>query len=62
MMKIMYRFFYHLRKIKERYIKHQKEVLLIIISFLIILLSFGLGYITARDFSTTPIIIEKCSE
>jgi len=44
--------------LKER----KEQILLTLIVFFIALVSFGLGYISARDFSVTPIVIEKCSE
>ncbi|BCX16164.1 MAG: hypothetical protein KatS3mg098_393 [Candidatus Parcubacteria bacterium] len=44
--------------LKER----KKEILLIILAFLIIALAFALGYLTGRDFlEKTPIIINKYS-
>jgi len=41
--------------------KNKRDILLVLLAFLIILLSFGLGYITARDFAVRPIVIEECS-
>jgi hypothetical protein len=38
---------------------HKKTILLSVIGVLIILLSYALGYITARDFTNAPIIIQK---
>lgn len=42
--------------------KNKRDIFLISLAFLIIFLSFGLGYITARDFAVRPIVIEECSE
>ncbi|MFA6135786.1 MAG: hypothetical protein WC705_00245 [Candidatus Paceibacterota bacterium] len=47
---------------KEFIIKNKKDILLFVIALLIIFLAFGLGYITGRDFSETPIIINKYSK
>jgi len=41
---------------------NKKDILIGVVAFFVIALSFALGYITARDFSMTPIVIEKCSE
>lgn len=48
-----------MKQIGEWIVKNKKEILLIVIFFLIIALSFGLGFIVARDYSKSPIIIEK---
>ncbi|MEK7657913.1 MAG: hypothetical protein AAB366_01825 [Patescibacteria group bacterium] len=42
-------------------IKHQKELLYVFLAILIVSLSFGLGYLTNREFNHAPIIIEKCA-
>ncbi|MBI4159859.1 hypothetical protein HY504_01700 [Candidatus Wolfebacteria bacterium] len=42
-------------------IAHYREIFLAILLFLISSLSFGLGYLTNREFSRAPIVIEKCS-
>lgn len=42
--------------------ERRQQIVLTIIVFFIALISFGLGYIAARDFSITPIVIEKCSQ
>ena len=41
--------------------ERRREVLVFIVVFLLILLSFGAGFLAARRFQKTPIIIEKCS-
>lgn len=46
--------FAHLRAILA-----QKHVQIGLIVFLIALLSFGVGYLFGRDFTKTPIVIEK---
>ncbi len=49
----------NIEKAGEWVIKNKKDIILVIISFLIISMSFMLGYITAKDYSEkTPIIIE----
>jgi hypothetical protein len=40
---------------------NKKDILIGIVAFFVIALSFALGYIAARDFSMTSIVIEKCS-
>ena len=48
---------------KDFFKKYQKEIIVGIFVFLLVSLSFGLGYLTAtKIFIPTPIIIEKCSE
>jgi len=47
----------------KNFIQENKRVILIaLLLFLIISLSFGLGYLLARETNRAPIIIEKCSE
>jgi len=46
--------------IKDWYFFYKKEIIFYCIIFLIILLSFGLGYLAHMEFNHTPIIIEKC--
>jgi len=41
--------------------EYKRHILLILLLFLIISLSFGLGYLLARETNRAPIIIEKCS-
>jgi len=48
-------------KIKYFYQERKKAVDLIFIIFIVGTLSFGLGYLTNRQFSRAPIIIERCS-
>ncbi len=40
---------------------NQKDILIFIVTTLLFSLAFGLGYLYARDFTETPIIINKCS-
>lgn len=42
--------------------EYKRAILLVLLLFLIISLSFGLGYLLARESNRAPIIIEKCSE
>ncbi len=39
-----------------------KTVVILILSVLLISLSFGVGYLIAKEANPAPIIIEKCSE
>lgn len=49
----------NIEKAGEWVVKNKKDIILVIISFLIISLSFMLGYITAKDYSSkTPIVID----
>jgi len=41
----------------EFFEKHRKKVFFFVLFFLVSTLSFGLGYITAREFTRTPIVI-----
>lgn len=45
---------------KEFIAQHKKELQLSIIVCLLCVISFALGYITARDLSAPPIIIQTC--
>lgn len=47
---------------KDFIIGHKKEIALITIGVLLIILSFGLGYISGRDLNQVPIIIQKNSK
>ena len=49
-------------KIKNFYQERKKVVDLFFIILIIGTLSFGLGYLTNREFSHAPIVIERCSE
>lgn len=45
------------------FFKEKRDWLILgIIAFLVMALTFGLGYITAKDENPTPIIIQKNSE
>lgn len=46
-------------KLKDWLQQHRKEVILFILFFLISTTSFVLGYLSAREFSTPPIVIEQ---
>jgi hypothetical protein len=46
-------------KIKNILIAKKREVILFLIFFLISSLSFGLGYLYAKDHNIAPIIIQK---
>jgi hypothetical protein len=41
--------------------ENKRNVLIVFLLFLVISLSFGLGYLWARETKRAPIIIEKCS-
>lgn len=41
--------------------ENKKDILLVVLIFLIAFLSFGFGYLTNREFTHAPIIIQKCS-
>lgn len=44
------------------YIKeNERNIFITLLIILIATLSFGLGYLTNREFTRAPIIIEKCS-
>ena len=51
----------YLIQIKEFFIKNKKDILLFVLAFLIIGLAVGIGYLVGRDFSETPIVINKYS-
>lgn len=38
---------------------YRKEIVFVVIIFLVAALSFGLGYLANREFSHAPIVIEK---
>ena len=46
------------RGLTEGAIAHRRELILVLILFLVSLFSFGLGYLTHREFSQVPIVIE----
>jgi len=41
--------------------EYEKEIKIGLLIALVASLSFGLGYLTNREFNRAPIIIEKCS-
>ncbi len=47
--------------IKLFYYVHTREIVLVVVTFFVASLSFGLGYLSNREFNHAPIIIEKCS-
>jgi len=49
-------------RLKNFFQENKKPISLILLLFLIVSLSFGLGYLLARESNRAPIIIEKCSE
>ena len=50
-------------QIKEIFQQNKKEIVIGIFIFLIVTISFALGYLTATSIvQKTPIIIEKCGE
>jgi hypothetical protein len=46
-------------KIKDFYLNHKKEIIFILIIFLVSTISFALGYLTAQELNRAPIIIQK---
>jgi hypothetical protein len=46
-------------KIKTFYENYKKEIIFILIIFLVSTISFALGYLSARELNRAPIIIEK---
>ncbi|OGY62833.1 MAG: hypothetical protein A2745_03515 [Candidatus Harrisonbacteria bacterium RIFCSPHIGHO2_01_FULL_44_13] len=48
-------------RIKFWFQEHKREIVLFALLFLISSISFGLGYLFARESNTAPIIIEKNS-
>lgn len=46
-------------KIKEFWENHQKEIIFVLILFLVSTISFALGYLSAKEFNKAPIIIQK---
>jgi len=50
-------------KVREFFTKYKKEIIVALFIFLISVLSFGLGYLTASKITQkVPIVFEKCSE
>ncbi len=41
--------------------EHRKDIIIFFLIFLMLSISFGLGYLVNREFNHAPIIIEKCS-
>lgn len=50
-----------INKIKEWLKENERNIIITLLIFLITTLSFGIGYLTNREFTRAPIIIEKCS-
>lgn len=46
---------------KDWFNENQKNIFLTALIILVATLSFGLGYLSNREFTHSPIIIEKCS-
>lgn len=51
-----------LQSLKDKALIYRKEIILGCIIFLVSVFSFALGFVTARDGSRAPIIIEACSD
>ena len=49
-------------RISEIWNLRRREIILGIIIFLVASLSFGLGYLSNKELTHNPIVIEKCSE
>ncbi|MGC8775920.1 MAG: hypothetical protein ACP5O4_03965 [bacterium] len=52
-----------MKKTKEKiynfYLSYKKEIIFILIIFLVSTISFGLGYLSGRELNNAPIIIQK---
>ena len=48
-------------RLKEFYSENKKVILIGLWTILVASLSFGLGYLTNREFNRAPIVIERCS-
>lgn len=52
-----------IKNLKEKleifWFNHKKEIIFILIIFLVSTISFGLGYLSGRELNNTPIIIQK---
>jgi hypothetical protein len=46
-------------KILNFYLNYKKEIIFILIIFLVSTISFALGYLTAQELNRAPIIIQK---
>lgn len=46
---------------KQWFVDNKRNILLVILLFLIITISFGLGYLANREFNRAPIIIQANS-
>ena len=53
---------YWLVRIRNYIHGHKRSILFVVIVLLLMSLSFALGYITARDLTKVPIIIQKYSK
>ena len=51
----------HFARVEDWYRYYQREVIFVIIVFIVALLSFGLGYLANRETNHAQIIIEKNS-
>jgi len=48
-------------RFKDFFQSNKRNIIIILLVILIVSLSFGLGYLFARENHQAPIIIEKCS-
>ncbi len=48
-----------MNRAKELCERYRREIVLMLAVFLVASLSFGLGYLTARDSAVAPIVIEN---
>ncbi|MFA5084288.1 MAG: hypothetical protein WC475_02815 [Candidatus Paceibacterota bacterium] len=51
-----------LSSFKDLIRENKRNIIIVFLLLLVISLSFGLGYLFARENNHAPIIIEKCSE
>lgn len=49
-------------KLQSWFQGRKEQILLAVLLFLVISVSFGLGYLIRGEASKAPIVIEKCSE
>jgi hypothetical protein len=47
--------------LKDWYEFYKKQILFVLVVFLVASTSFALGYLANREFNHAPIVIEKCS-
>jgi hypothetical protein len=50
-----------LNRVLQAIFIYKNEVLIGLFLFIVSTTSFGLGYLTFREFNRVPIVIEKCS-